>query len=66
MLWAAYQRINEYHRYIHVITTQNEQCEELSYNYHCKIFESVKKRDAAKAKQLLSAHLDNVVDLMKN
>ncbi len=65
VLLAAYNAIDEYHRYLQVVTTQNDECEQLSLAYHLRIAASVAKRDCALAKQVLAEHLDNVVDQMR-
>lgn len=65
VLLSAYKAIDEYNRYLQVVTAQNEECEESALNYHLQIFASVQKRDISKAKKLMEEHLDNVVDQMK-
>jgi len=65
VLLAAYDAIDEYHRYLQVVTTQNEECEQLSLAYHLRIAAGVAKRDCASAKQALEEHLDNVLEQMR-
>jgi DNA-binding FadR family transcriptional regulator len=62
VLLAAYEAIDEYHRYLQVISTQNEHCEQLTLSSHLRIVAGIANRDAASAGQALAEHLDNVLE----
>jgi GntR family transcriptional repressor for pyruvate dehydrogenase complex len=65
VLLAAYDAIEEYHRYLQVISTQNEHCEQLTLTSHLRIAAGIARRDTASAREALDAHLDSVVEQMK-
>ena len=65
VLLAAYDAIEEYHKYLQVVTTQNEQCQELTLAYHKRITESIVAGDVASTKKILNEHLENVLEQLK-
>lgn len=60
VLSAAYKAIDPYHRYLHLATTQNDNCEEISLQHHDKILSALKKRSPSAAKRSLKQHLEEV------
>ncbi|MFI4911524.1 MAG: FadR/GntR family transcriptional regulator [Sedimentisphaeraceae bacterium JB056] len=65
VLLAAYDAIEEYHRYLQVVSTQNEQCEQLTLTSHLRITASIAKHDKKLAREALSDHLEDVLEQMK-
>ncbi|MCE5340009.1 MAG: FadR family transcriptional regulator [Planctomycetaceae bacterium] len=65
VLVTAFEAISEYLKYSQVYSSIHEGEEEKALNFHKKIFDAIRKKDARQGVKILGQHLDEILETSK-